>query len=287
MVIVVLLASTGCSELDDQGVGMVAVELSVHPDGWTQETLPSLHGEAIRAAKWDMRECEQCHGGNYSGGTTGISCQPCHAAPEGPEACFTCHGIEPNPTPPSDLDGHMEASFPGVGAHRECMGSTLRSRPVRCSECHIVPAGMYETGHIDSDLPAEVIFVDSLARTVTNEPTTEDFDLLLPMTAPDPKYDFQTLTCSDTYCHGNFKNGNNFIICWTEVGTGQIRCGSCHGDGSAENPLPKTADQGGSHPDFPECSLCHGEVVDEELNFVDKNKHIDGKLHVFGTERDF
>lgn len=277
----------GCSELNEEGVGTTAVGLRVHPEGWTDSTSALFHGTAIRADQWEMMQCKQCHGGDYSGGTTAISCTPCHTAPEGPEACFTCHGSDGNSAPPVDLDNRTETRFPGVGAHRECMGNTLRSKPVRCSECHVVPTEVYVAGHVDSDLPAEVIFPDSVANTVTNKPTTQDYDLLLPVTTPNPRYDPQTMSCSGTYCHGNFKNGNNVLVVWTLVGTGQINCGTCHGDPLTGFPLPRTVAQGGSHPDFPTCSLCHFDVVDGNLNILVKEKHMNGKLNVFGEERDF
>ncbi|MFQ5797197.1 MAG: CxxxxCH/CxxCH domain-containing protein [Bacteroidota bacterium] len=267
-------------------MGTIDVIVPVHPEGWTEVTSPEFHGELIRATQWDLKQCQQCHGREYSGGTSRISCEPCHAAPDGPEACFTCHGSANNPAPPLDLDDNMESLFPGVAAHQEHLVSALQSKPMACSECHIVPTEMHAAGHVGSDLPAELIFGGPLGNAVTNEPTTEDYDLLLPTTTPDPSYDIQTMTCSGSYCHGNFKNGNNFTVAWTMVGTGEAECGTCHGGPSTGDPLPKTVAEGGSHPGFPSCSLCHGDVVDDNLNIIDQEKHVNGKLNVFGTERD-
>ena len=41
-----------------------------------------------------MKQCQQCHGSNYNGGTAQSSCynSGCHNTPGGPEACNTCHG---------------------------------------------------------------------------------------------------------------------------------------------------------------------------------------------------
>jgi hypothetical protein len=55
----------------------------------------------------------------------------------------------------------------------------------------------------------------------------------------------------------------------------------------AERALPKTSAEGGTHPNNLNCSGCHGDVVNASLSFVNAGKHINGKLNVFGTERDF
>lgn len=202
--------------------------------------------------------------------------------------CSSCHGSVTSPAPPPDVSGQTNLVVRGVGAHQEHLNASVLSSSVRCSECHRVPNEINSVGHLDSDLPAEVLFGGPLGETVTNEPTTEDYDLELPASiTPRPTYDPETVTCSDTYCHGNFKNGNIATVVWTSVGAGEAACGTCHGDPATGNPLPRSRAQGGTHTDFTRCSLCHADVVDDNLNIIDTDRHINGKLDVFGTQRDF
>jgi predicted CxxxxCH...CXXCH cytochrome family protein len=102
---------------------------SYHPAGWAS---PDSHGTAATAApslSSGLENCRACHGSNFSGGSVGISCFPCHGvnAPHSPApwrisggsarthtnadggnapACFLCHAdgllssLPPPPPPP-------------------------------------------------------------------------------------------------------------------------------------------------------------------------------------------
>ena len=68
-----------------------------------------------------------------------------------------------------------------------------------------------------------------------------------------------TLSCANTYCHGNIKNGNSeFAPVWNDVTNTQAACGTCH-----------------------------GQVVDANLRIIDKSKHINGRLEISGASRDY
>jgi predicted CxxxxCH...CXXCH cytochrome family protein len=113
--------------------------------------------------------------------------------------------------------------------------------------CHKVPGLFNETGHVDSDLPAEVLF-SGLA-------IEEDAGGVWNGTG-----------CSGIYCHGGFELGESGNSPkWTLVDGTQAVCGSCHG-------LPP----GGEHPDTTQCNLCHGTVVDVNNKINDLTKHING-----------
>lgn len=287
-----LLLVVGCSQLQDNLVAPPerSQSLAVHPEGWATTSSADFHGEYIREQQWQMSSCWTCHGRNYAGGVSQVSCLTCHGKPGGPESCTTCHGST-NPAPPPDLDGNTSTTVRTVGAHQSHLVGAGTSNGIHCSECHMVPTSVYAAGHVDSGPPAEVFFRDSLANTVTNEPTTMYYDVSLPTTTPVPTWNPSTLKCSNTYCHGDFKNGNNYSPTWTFVGTGEARCGTCHGDVTkptlAERALPKTTSSGGTHPNSTQCSVCHVGIVDANLNFINKAKHMNGKLNVFGDERDF
>jgi predicted CxxxxCH...CXXCH cytochrome family protein len=292
-----ILFAAGCSQLQDNLVAPPQKNqvLTVHPDGWaTPASSADFHGKYIRGQQWQMSSCWTCHGRNYAGGDSQVSCLTCHTKPGGPENCTTCHGST-NPAPPLDLNGNTSTTVRTVGAHQSHLAGAGTTDGIRCSECHTVPATVYGPqghafGYIDFP-PATVVFRDSLANTVTNEPTTRDYDVGLPTTTPSPTWSSSTLKCTNTYCHGDFKNGNNYSPAWPSVGTGDARCGTCHGDVTkqtlADRALPKTSARGGTHPNSTQCSVCHVGIVDANLNIIDKAKHMNGKLNVFGDERDF
>lgn len=272
----VLAFGSGCSELrtdlptDSPGL------LKVHPEGWSRTSSANFHGNTIRQNKWDMSICQTCHGREYSGGVSGVSCQTCHTAPGGPEACNTCHGGVNN-APPRDLSRNTAVTARGVGAHQTHVLGTSRADANQCSECHLVPGSVYATGHVDTPSPAEVVFGGFVSSKSTPGLT--------------PTYNTQTSTCANTYCHGNFKNGNptNAMV-WNVFSSSSTACGTCHGNPNkptlAEQALPKTSAEGGTHPNVLTCSTCHGDVVDASLRIINLAKHVNGKLNVFGTERD-
>lgn len=284
-----LIFST-CAELE-KDLPPSAGTLKVHEEGWTDPTAINFHGKAIRNAGWDMRQCKTCHGSIYDGGTVNVSCRTCHNKAAGPENCTTCHGGT-NTAPPRDLNGNTSRSERGVGAHQKHLLGGLISDGMACSDCHSVPPSVYTPGHVDSPLPAEVPINGFVPNTVTNETTTVDWDFNLPVFTPSPTYSPVSVSCSNTYCHGYFKNGNTtFSPVWTDTTGLQAACGTCHGDVNkptlAERALPRTAAQGGTHPNVTACSNCHIGIVDANLNIIDKAKHINGKLNVFNDERNF
>jgi predicted CxxxxCH...CXXCH cytochrome family protein len=272
----VLLGFSACSELRDDLPPVSIASLKVHPDGWTKTASTDFHGITIRQNNWDMRQCQTCHGRDYRGGVSGVSCQSCHTAPGGPEACNTCHGGANN-APPRDLSGNTAVTARGVGAHQTHVRGTSRADAVPCSECHNVPGALDTPGHIDTPSPAEVVFTGFLSSKATQGFT--------------PSYNAQTGTCANSYCHGNFKNGNptNAMV-WNAFTPSSTACGTCHGNPSkptlAEQALPKTSADGGTHPNVLTCANCHGDVVNASLQIISVTKHMNGKLNVFGTERD-
>jgi predicted CxxxxCH...CXXCH cytochrome family protein len=255
---------------------------------------PEFHGAFIRLAGWDMRFCGDCHGTAYDGGRTGVSCRTCHAGVSGPENCTTCHGGANN-APPRDLNNNTVRSARAVGAHQVHVLGTARARALICTECHAVPATVYTAGHVDTPSPAEVQFTRELAQTVTNEPGTADYDASLPLFTPSPSYSGGALTCATTYCHGAFKNGNaeNAPV-WNDTTGTDAACGTCHGDVTrltlAERARPKSSAEGGTHTTSTNCSGCHADVVSGSGNSIRISNaalHINGRLNVFGSERDY
>jgi len=284
-VLILTLYLSGCSELETNIEKPESV--NIHKEGILNPSSMDFHGKLISDNNWDMNQCQQCHGSNYDGGLVNVSCFTCHTQPAGPENCSTCHGSETSPAPPLDLNGNTSTTEHGVGAHQVHLAGNLKGKTLSCAECHVVPTSFSNAGHVDSDSPAEAPMNGFLATLKTNDPSTNDYDSGLPLFDPDPAYNSADFSCSNTYCHGTFKNGNtDNAPVWTNPSSST--CGTCHGDptksDSFEKALPKTTEQGGSHPGGLDCSICHGGVVDANLKFINVSKHIDGKLNLFGND---
>ncbi|MEX0602217.1 MAG: CxxxxCH/CxxCH domain-containing protein [Bacteroidota bacterium] len=276
----------GCSELKDELPPVSSVG-GVHPQGWKTQSSSNFHGTAIGDNAWDMRECRTCHGARYDGGTSKVSCLPCHSAPAGPENCATCHGSSLSPAPPRDTKGNTDRLSRGVGVHAIHVFGTSRAAAASCLDCHVVPGDVYDPGHVDTPSPAEVTF-GPLVRLATGVGTAQAVTPNPVLNTDNP----QALRCTNTYCHGAFKNGNpGNEVFWNTEPSMTVACGTCHGDPSratlAERALPRTTAQGGSHTTNLNCANCHGDVVNASLSFINPTKHINGKLNVFGTERSF
>jgi predicted CxxxxCH...CXXCH cytochrome family protein len=273
---------SGCAELKDDLPPPTGGEVQVHPDGYADSASAVFHGNTIRDAGWDMRECQTCHGSDYGGGVAEQSCLTCHTNISGPENCATCHGST-NPAPPRDLAENESTDLPGVGAHQVHLlgGNTVSGTNVPCSQCHVVPASVYVPGHVDTGLPAEVMMVNGLAEADPTPP------------GGSPSYDSQASTCANTYCHGNWSltkasspnqfaytademSGANYSPLWTG-GEDEIACATCH----ASPPTGHIA------ATLSECGGCHSNIVDPDGTIADTDLHINGKVNVFGTERPF
>lgn len=259
--------------------------IAVHTDGIKNPTSEDFHGNFIRVNGWDMDMCSQCHGEDYGGGLTSTTCLTCHRSENGPESCNTCHGNFSNPTqiaPPQGTNNETSTTAAAVGAHQLHLHGIAIAQNVACNECHIIPSEFQSVGHIDGTPRAELTF-----GAFTNLGPSQAY------------YDFDELTCQNTYCHGNFEylasesqysfaytgekmEGNNFSPIWNKVDGTQAACGTCHGEidsnGQLISALPK-----GHYGDFSltTCVTCHRSVVNENGEIVDPIKHINGQIDVF------
>ncbi len=192
----------------------------------------------------------------------GCKCQSrtCYYDPSAPPAdetqgCRTCHGSLDNAAPPRSVAGSTSTTEIGVGAHQTHLNGGKNSRPVSCSECHLVPTSVGDPGHIDSPLPAEVIF-GSLAN--ASEIAAN--------------WDRTTATCN-TYCHGkSLPGGKHTTPTWTKVDGTEAACGSCHGL-PPPPPHPFATDN---------CDQCHAPTAGPNLTIANRNTHVDGVVQGAG-----
>jgi hypothetical protein len=228
-----------------------------HLIGFTEAA--QQHAEYLRQNAWDLDACYVCHfpygaapevdfGGSCSGGA-------CHGAESGgPEACNTCHGDRSadatNPVswaPPRDLSGNTATSEPGVGAHSAHLAAPSGfAAPVPCSACHHVPSEWDSPAHIDDD-PGKVALV---------------WDSPADAQGADPEYDYDTLTCSSTHCHGPAEP------VWTQVDGTWSACGSCHAL-PPDSPHPPSS--------LTECANCHGDVIGTNGAIIAAELHVNGE----------
>lgn len=226
----------------------------VHPTGWFSR---DEHGYTFELGEND---CTACHGDDFNGGSSGVSCDECHtnATDAWRTTCTFCHGGTDNETgaPPESVFGETDKSETAVGAHSAHVEEADWHAAYACSECHAAYDAFDDDGHIDQTDAGEVAF---------------DADGLNASSV----YTADSASCSALYCHGNGREANGASV-WTL--DPEFTCTSCHGDAVTLVGLS------GQH-DFHlaleyNCSFCHKDVVGSENAFVDKTLHINGTADV-------
>lgn len=175
--------------------------------------------------------------------------------------CYGCHGTQTSKGAPApDLRGSSDTSRVTVGLHavHRAQSGTYASG-VTCSDCHKVPSALKTAGHIDDDLPAEVVF-SSLAKGATRGSGVDT----------KPVWNRTAGTCQNVYCHG-LDGGKVTSWSWTQKASPALACDSCHGQ-----PPQKTL-SGGTHPQTGTCNTCHSSAYSSS-GALDPTKHINGKV---------
>jgi predicted CxxxxCH...CXXCH cytochrome family protein len=182
--------------------------------------------------------CTQCHGDVT---VANVARGDVRAAPGGDASALDAHG-----------DPATATNVRGVGAHAAHLtGTRFRGTPVACEECHVVPAA------------GDKAHADGVATLTWGTLATASWT----GTAVAPAWN--GATCSNTYCHGNFKNGLAAAPTWTAAGS--VGCGDCHGVSTDNGP-------GGTHPTGvgTTCSTCHGGAYTS--SYADPTLHLNGQL---------
>jgi predicted CxxxxCH...CXXCH cytochrome family protein len=231
-----------------------------HAGGWAD---PALHGSVANDDGAGLTACAVCHGATLDGGEVGVSCDACHAATSADWTtdCTFCHGDRPtgDAAPPEGADGETARTTLEVGAHQEHVEDTRMHAGRSCSVCHVEPASVFSSGHIDGDGTAEVRF-DALNPSATYNPITG--------------------TCSGLYCHGNGWSTNGSAD-WDTDPT--LTCTSCHpSTASSERDFDTMSGEHTKHAfsEGYECSLCHAGVVNSSDAIIALELHVDGSPDV-------
>jgi len=238
VLIVAAILALSCSEEREGEDGCTDCD-GIHPAGILDPDSVDFHGRELERRDWDFGVCAACHGSDFSGGKSGVSCLACHE--EGVTACSTCHDAEP-----------QTAAHPAHLARFEC------------AACHQVPDRWNAEGHILRDghadpPPAEITFGEAARwRPEFASDSSE------------PTYDSDTGTCSGVYCHGDTLGdpaATTTRPVWTA--SNQAECGSCHGTPPASHAATESCTtchpSSAGHVDGelaigtgPGCSGCHG-----------------------------
>jgi predicted CxxxxCH...CXXCH cytochrome family protein len=207
-----------------------------------------------------------------------VACERCHSETVGPDgtiahpdkhidgvvevggtgACNACHGSQDNNAPPQDTFGNTDTSVVTVGAHQAHLRGSNWAKAVSCDQCHVVPAGILDPGHLDS--PDKIITFGSQA--------TEN--------GAQPAWNLAAAQCTNVYCHGaTIGDGTNPSPVFTG-GDAQVVCGSCHG-------LPPAASTGHPNVGASACGKCHSDAAPTGVAISDPTRHVDGNVDVAFT----
>jgi predicted CxxxxCH...CXXCH cytochrome family protein len=227
----------------------IAEFIGGHPAGWSA---PTQHGYS--ASQQGLQNCTGCHVGfGAASGVASSSCNTCHASAghaSWQTECTFCHGTPGraattlNPqlaaAPPVDSAGNSANTAPGVGAHAKHLLTMTRSSAFACSSCH------------ESVLPTDVTHVDGSRAPLP-------FGLIAITGNVTPTYNATTLSCSATYCHGNFRNGQTTAApVWNAppAAGGSLACNACHLMPNTSTGRHSTHGSGSF-----DCSDCHSGIA--------------------------
>jgi predicted CxxxxCH...CXXCH cytochrome family protein len=229
--------------------------------------------------------CGKCHASMTDGMRLGIITNPAlhingSLEVSTDQPCNSCHGDatvpaanlipgDPRNAPPIDIGKNTSTAFRGIGAHQLHMATNNWSKPVACSDCHMVPTSVDAVGHNDTTLPAEVIFSAIVSASGS------------------PAADWNGSTCTNTTCHGStLRNpkatgtpgsagGTTHNPVWTGPLDGsQVKCNSCHGTAADPSGLPPPP-----HSTDGACDKCHTDMSSATV-FSMPAQHVDGTVQI-------
>ncbi|MBU0984710.1 MAG: CxxxxCH/CxxCH domain-containing protein [candidate division Zixibacteria bacterium] len=233
-----------------------------HPDTWMELASADFHGRVALIS--GLESCGECHGRDFAGGISDVSCYSCHGS--GRDNCLACHGgfYDSTGAPPYGLRGETSDTALAVGAHILHLHGSAVSDGVTCQSCHRVPLFAWDAAHLDFDPVQGNGVIDSIAEVIFGDIGTAD----------GAAWDRQSRTCGQTYCHGNFVGGDTTNAPhWTN--TNQALCGSCHDVGSDPGSLGWKHEYHVGTAGL-SCVECHYTVADSGLQIAGRSLHVNG-----------
>ncbi len=239
--------SIALKEVDDCGFPIVPI-----PEGCNDchKTPPDT------ARHPENRRCYRCHGYVVGPDMQFVQAElHNNGKVEVAVGCSSCHGWDQGVAPPQNLHGLCGDDKPGVGSHAAMRRSPISAHRVNCSNCHLVPTGTWEPGHIDGDGKAEVQF-KNLA------------------TLHDAQATWDGAKCSNVYCHGStLEGGTATEPVWGDNSGKYSACGACH----------RITDPSGNAD--ADCHSCHATSVDAQRNILRRGVHMNGVIDMATPEK--
>jgi hypothetical protein len=114
-------------------------QLMVHPVDWDSLHIAFVYSNTLQP-EYGLA-CQSCHGADYTGGTSGVSCVGCHNSKK-PAMCTRCHGDslrDLTGAPPRALSGQTRDTARGVGGHQIMLSGGSYFTGTDCQTCHTRP----------------------------------------------------------------------------------------------------------------------------------------------------
>ncbi len=236
-----------------------------------------------------------CHGGRTRSAWSSITTNNDHT-------CSHCHGIA-GTTSGTDLrafapgfrkkgtstDQNYSSANRRVGSHFKHLSSAYMKN-LKCNECHAVPPVSNPFG-VSSHMGAQsrynsqtLTFAQASSATILVGVSSGNLSYLSAFAGYTNGTATKAASCSSVYCHGwRLKNGEsggtyrkpywNFTSMINYTAPAATVCARCHG-------YPPTSN---SHSTSTTCSSCHNNISSaDNKTFIDKTKHINGKLEAQG-----
>jgi hypothetical protein len=221
-----------------------------HPDSWSDRESEEFHGKYLKKQGWKSKYCTACHGGDYTGGSSNVS-------------CFMCH-----PGYPHGADWMKQDS----GEFHAAVVQAANWSLVSCAACHGTD---FEGGVSDVSCHTCHEYYPHKSEWLTKSSSDFHGNFIR-------MQNWSMETCKS--CHGTDYTGgttnSSCYECHTDTG-GPEACNVCHGSAEGSYP-PKdlsgntetTAIGVGAHKIhmtlFHDCTICH--VVPKEFS---DPRHID------------
>ncbi len=190
-----------------------------HPEQWTVSSSEDFHGKFLRSKEFDLSICQLCHGDNFSGGSSNVSCYKCHT--QYPHVPTWLGGT------PESHGAVLKAAEYDFSTCESCHGSDLLggSSGVSCKKCHTTFP--HETGWVSDSPQSHAAILKSM--------------------------DYNLESC--TLCHGtDYAGGSSEVSCYKCHASFPHKTGWV-GEGEATHGLFLN----NLGYDFTSCRPCHGE----------------------------
>jgi predicted CxxxxCH...CXXCH cytochrome family protein len=110
-------------------------EVSVHDEGWLSRASENFHGKVLAKQNYDAEDCRRCHGNQFDGGITGVSCRSCHPSYPHPASGWV-KGANSHQT---FLRGARYDLRSCQGCHGQDYAAQLQGKS--CKTCHVQAEG--------------------------------------------------------------------------------------------------------------------------------------------------